>query len=210
MHRVYQDLGFNKQGESFMFAIESPLTIMPIHTSLLALLILAVPLSTVLAQSPSAFPPHCLPRISSNPYLDPQSCAIAINHFESDNQNTTGVMTTEAAAPGEVQLPWDRTNRNCRLRVELLYANKVEQSTHNVWSQGNRLNTECMIKANFVGGMIIVDDAGLAVSFRPAGDDNGWEGRFGAESVVVDAGSTSIQNPGLTEVTGSAGRRARR
>lgn len=41
------------------------------------------------------------------------------------------------------------------------------------------------MEGEYLGGRIFVNPAGLTVLLRPAGDDDGWEQRFDAGSVVV-------------------------
>ena len=177
------------------------------QTTYLASIVIATLCTHTLAQSPSSFPAHCLPRIDSDPSLDPQSCAIALNEFDSENGNLSN-FTQNPSQPGTVQLPWDRTYNDCRLRVEMLYANEAEQSVHDVWAQGMTLLSNCVSHSNYVGGRIFVNPAGLTLSLRPVGNDNGWEERFNTSSVVMGQ-STSEEGAtgaGLTQVTaGSSG-----
>lgn len=48
------------------------------------------------------------------------------------------------------------------------------------------LMSRCLIHSDSIGGKIVVDGAGLTVSIRPEGDDEGdWERRFEEGNVVV-------------------------
>ena len=90
---------------------------------------------------------------------------------------------------------------DCRLRIEMLYAQEVNQSVHDVWAQGQILIQDCVFQAEYVGGRIFVDDAGLTISLRPVGDDGDWEERFNSSSVVVGQSGRSNPAVGTTEIT---------
>lgn len=171
-----------------------------------ALLLIASSLSSFIAQPESWFPGHCLPRIASDPALDPQSCAIALNEFDSDNHNDTGLFTNILRGPGTLQLPRDRTYQDCRLRIELLYANEVAESVHDVWAQGDVLNHDCVFPAGYIGGRIFVNSAGLMVTLLPAGDNGEWEERFNTSSITVGQDNEGVTIlPGATIITAETG-----
>lgn len=86
----------------------------------------------------------------------------------------------------------------------MLYAKEVEQTVHDVWDQGMTLNSKCIIHGDSMRGGIFVDEAGLTVSSRPAGDDHGWEERFNKGSVVVDLNSDSGLAAGLNQITAAS------
>lgn len=73
---------------------------------------------------------------------------------------------------------------------------------HDVWAQGIKLVDDCVMQGDFLGGRILVNPAGLTLSLRPAGDDNGWEERFNAGSVVVGASGESTLGSGVTVTQG--------
>ena len=57
------------------------------------------------------------------------------------------------------------------------------------------------MQEGYIGGRMFVDEAGLTVSLRPAGNDDVWEERFNASSVVVGQSGETIVSTGVTEVT---------
>lgn len=100
-------------------------------------------------------------------------------------------------------LPTDLTHDGCRLRIEILYAKQVQQNVDDIWAQGIKLIDDCLKKGEYLGGRIFVNPAGLTVSLRPAGDDNGWEERFNAGSVVVGGSGESTLGSGVTVTEGA-------
>ena len=95
--------------------------------------------------------------------------------------------TTRTRKSSTIKLPWERTERGCKVRVEILDADDSETPVHDIWDRGMTLVSRCLIHSDSIGGKIVVDDeAGLTVSIRPEGDDEGdWELRFEKGSVVV-------------------------
>lgn len=58
---------------------------------------------------------------------------------------------------------------DCELRIELVYAETVTQSVHDVWAQGITLNVACVMGETNVGRRIMVSEQCLAVGLRPVG-----------------------------------------
>ena len=101
-------------------------------------------------------------------------------------------------------LPWDRTYNNCRLRVEVIYAEQTYATTSDVVSAGNKLNTECVADQQYLGGRIFLNEQGLTLSLRPAAEED-WQERFNDSSVIPGSPANSVSSPNLYTVTGTAG-----
>ncbi|KAL8647245.1 MAG: hypothetical protein Q9226_006510, partial [Calogaya cf. arnoldii] len=166
-----------------------------------AVFLLACSLSPLVAQSTSSFPAHCLPRREGDPVLDQNACAKALNYFSSDHYGLFLFTNNEKPEAGTIKLPWERTDRGCRVRVEMLYANESEEPVHDVWDQGMTLNSKCVIHSDSIGGRIFVNEAGLTVSVRPGGDDHDWEERFNKDSVVAGSDVDSDVGASLGQIT---------
>ncbi|KAL8818039.1 MAG: hypothetical protein Q9223_003243 [Gallowayella weberi] len=178
---------------------------MSFHILRLTTVLFASSVSLTIAQAPSSFPSHCLPRIDSDPPLDAQNCAIALNEFSSEFHELS-LFTNTASEPGTVHLPYDRVHNDCRLRVEKIYRSKANVSVNDVWAQGIRLDRDCVSGEEFSGGRIFVDaSAGLTVSLRPEGQGKEWEERFAAGNVLPDKGSKGEGVDGLVQITAGSG-----
>ncbi|KAL8801691.1 MAG: hypothetical protein Q9182_004285 [Xanthomendoza sp. 2 TL-2023] len=172
----------------------------------LATTLFASSISLTIAQSPSSFPSHCLPKIDSDPPLDAQNCAIALNDFSSEFHDLS-LFTNTANEPGTVHLPYDRVHNDCRLRVEMIYRHEASVSVNDVWAQGIKLDRDCVSGEGFSGGRIFVDaPAGLTVSLRPEGQKREWEERFAAGNVLPDKAAKGEGSKGLVQTTTGSGR----
>ena len=61
------------------------------------------------------------------------------------------------------------------------------------------------MQAEYVGGRVLVDPAGLTVPLRPAGNRGNWKEKFNANSFIPGQSEGSNVVPGLIEVTAEAG-----
>ena len=148
-------------------------------------LLLAYCLSSTLAQSIPLNEVQCLPPRKSDPVIDPNACSKALDYFSSDHYGLSRFTNTNEPKDNAVNLPWDRTESGCKVRVEMLHSDESEKTVHDVWDQRMTLLSRCLIHSDSVGGKVVVNEEGLMVSIRPKGDDGDWEKRFEKDGVVV-------------------------
>ena len=156
-------------------------------------------------QAEASFPSHCLVRQANDPAISSSSCQAALNQFSGEHPSYASLFSNQpSSSNGTITLPWDRTYNDCRLRIEVIYADYTYASTGNVVSAGDNLNTQCVADQQYLGGRIFLNDQGLTVSLRPAADAD-WEERFNESSVIPGSPVNASSGPNLYTVTGTAG-----
>ena len=173
-------------------------------TSRLSLIIYWTALLVVCTQAETSFPSHCLIRQTIEPAINSLSCQTAIDQFSGEHPSYASLFSNQASSNGTIILPWDRTYSDCRLRVEVIYADHTYASTSDVVSAGAKLNRECVADQQYLGGRIFLNDQGLTLSLRPAAEE-GWEERFNESSIIPGSPTNTISSPNLYTITGTAG-----
>lgn len=84
------------------------------------------------------------------------------------------------------------------MKIELIYAQKVQASISDVLAATDKLNNDCVRDPQYLGGRIFLNEQGLTLSLRPS-----VEG-FNQSSVTIGQSTNSGSNPNLQTVTGSA------
>ena len=176
-------------------------------TSRLSRLMKWTALLLVCTQAETIFPSHCLVRQINDPAISSSSCQEAVDQFSNEHPSYSSLFSNQPSSSKDtILLPWDRTYNDCRLRVEVIYADDTYSSTSDVVSAGDKLNTECVLDQQYLGGRIFLNDQGLTLSLRPAAEED-WEERFNESSVIPGSPANTVSSPNLYTVTGTAGQK---
>ena len=100
-------------------------------------------------------------------------------------------------------MPWDHVYSDCRLRIELIYAEQVQAQVSDVVAVGEKLKDVCIGDTHYFGGRIFLNEQGLTLSLRPAVEVD-WEERFNESSTIVGSAMDSGGGTSLYTVTDSA------
>ena len=153
----------------------------------------------------TSYPSHCLIRQTNDPVISSSSCQAAVDQFSGQHPSSASLFSNQpSSSNGTMILPWDRTYNDCRLRVEVIYADHTYATTSDVVSAGSKLNTECVADQQYLGGRIFLNEQGLTLSLRPAVEEE-WEERFNESSVIPGSPANTISSPNLYTITGTAG-----
>lgn len=178
---------------------------MAVMTSKLSLFVQWTTLLMVCTQAETSFPSHCLVRQATDPAISSSNCQAAVGQFSGEHPSYASLFSNQpSSSNGTTILPWDRTYDDCRLRVEVIYADHTYASSNDVVSAGYKLITECVADQQYLGGRIFLNDQGLTLSLRPAAEVD-WEERFNESSIVPGSPVNTISSPDLYTVTGTAG-----
>ena len=185
------------------FTTQTPLFLITMISLKLSLLVQWGMLLFAPTSAQSRFPSHCLVHQTSDPVLSTSSCKSAIDQFSNDHPATLSLFSNQLSdSNGTVQLPWDRTYNDCRLRLELIYAQKVQASISDVLTAADKLNDDCVRDSRYLGGRIFLNEQGLTLSLRPSVEVD-WEERFNQSSTTIGQSADSGSSPDLHTITGS-------
>ena len=186
------------------FTTRTPLFFMALVISKLSILVQWGILLIAPTSAQSRFPSHCLVHQATDPVLSSASCKSAIDQYSNGHAATLTLFSNQPSSlNGTIQLPWDRVYNDCTLRIELIYAQKVQASISDVLTAADKLDGDCVRDSQYLGGRIFLNEQGLTLSFRPSVEVN-WEERFNQSSVTVGQSTDAGSNPILKTVTASA------